>query len=81
MEREITVLYFGAIRDASGIAEERLPTGAPTPRALYDEVCELRGIGVPADEVVAVINDTYCMWNVSLNDGDKVVFVPRDAVE
>lgn len=78
-EPEITVCYFGVLRDAVGVAEESLRTEAPTPRALYDEVCALHDIGFPVEEVIAVVNDTYCMWHVGLDDGDKVVFVPRDA--
>ena len=64
------------LREERGCAEEEVESGAPTPRALFDELKALHGFTLNAEQLKVVVNDAFAMWDVGLEDGDSVVFIP-----
>ncbi len=71
----IRVDYFAFLRERAGRAHETLDTGAATPRELYRELRERRPLP-PGKGLKVAVNDEFRNWDWSLEDGDRVVFMP-----
>ena len=71
----LRVDYFAVLRDRAGRSHESLETAAATPRELYRELAERRGLPAETGLKVAV-NDRFRAWDCALADGDRVVFIP-----
>jgi molybdopterin converting factor subunit 1 len=73
---KITVRYFAAFREATGIETETLDTSAESPAKLFGE-CTNRHSGLQSYSTSMVaINDEMAGWDALLNDGDEVLFFP-----
>jgi len=73
--KTIRIEYFAILRERAGIADEVLQTAADTPAQLYSEL-ELRH-DFPARETLKVaVNDEFGSWDMHLQDGDRLVFIP-----
>ncbi|MEE8340219.1 MAG: MoaD/ThiS family protein [Xanthomonadales bacterium] len=74
--KNITVRYFAAYREETGIGSETVDTGADTPAELFAE-CSARHTGLQSYSAALVaINDEMSDWNASLGEGDEVLFFP-----
>ncbi len=72
----ITVRYFAAFREATGIETEILDTDAATPAALFSE-CSARHAALQSYSASLVaVNDEMSDWETRLADGDEVLFFP-----
>ena len=74
--KSIQVLYFAVLREQRGQSEERVVTNAATPRDLYAELSARHGFSLGANRLRVVVNGGFAPWDVHLNDGDEVVFIP-----
>jgi len=71
----VTIEYFAILREHAGVNQETLQTDAGTPAQLFVELGALYGF--PELETMKVaINDEFDDWDVQLNDGDSIVFIP-----
>jgi len=72
----LTVRYFAAFREITGVETEAVETGASSPSALFAE-CAARHDGLQkyTSSMVAV-NDEMADWDSRLSDGDEVLFFP-----
>ncbi len=71
----VRIDYFAVLRERAGRAHETCDTEAATPRELYRELSERRGLPAETGLKVAV-NDKFRAWDCALADGDRVVFIP-----
>ena len=74
--KRIHIKYFAAFRDQAGTDEETVETDAGDPAALYRELQVRHGLGLGADRLKVAVNDEFAAWDRSLEDGDKIVFIP-----
>ena len=73
---KISVRYFAAFREATGIESETLETPAQTPAELFSECITLHGSLRSRTASLVAINDEMADWETPLNDGDEVLFFP-----
>jgi molybdopterin converting factor subunit 1 len=76
MMRRLHVQYFAVLREQAGRGSESLQTAASTPRELYEELRELRGLRLPPSLLRVAVNDEFADWERSLQEDDRVVFIP-----
>lgn len=74
--KTVQVQYFALLREKRGLSGESVQTTADTPRGLYDELRSRHGFPLEPDRLRVVINETFVDWDVPLNEGDAVVFIP-----
>ena len=74
--KNITVRYFAAYREETGIGSETVSTGAGTAAELFTE-CSARHAGLQSYSAALVaINNEMSDWNAELGQGDEVLFFP-----
>jgi MoaD family protein len=72
----LTVRYFAAFREITGIETESIETGATSPSALFAE-CAVRHQSLQKyTSSMVAINDEMANWDSALSDGDEVLFFP-----
>lgn len=72
----VTVRYFAAFREASGLETEKTETAAATTGELFAE-CQQRHDGLQSFSASLVaINDEMAQWDSPLSEGDEVLFFP-----
>jgi molybdopterin converting factor subunit 1 len=74
--KRIHIKYFAAFRDQAGRDGETLETDAGNPAALYRELQLRHGLELGADRLKVAVNDEFAAWDRSLEDGDRIVFIP-----
>lgn len=73
---KVTVRYFAAFREATGLETEAVETGAASTGALFAE-CRERHPGLVTWEASLVaINDEMAQWDSPVSDGDEILFFP-----
>ena len=72
----LTVLYFAALRDAAGIPMETVESGAPTLRALYDELQARHQLPFPSRQLRVAVDDAFAGWDDAPREGSEVAFIP-----
>ena len=75
-EISLTLRYFAILREQSGIGEEKIVTKASTPADLYTELSKQYKFSLPVDRIRVAVNDRFDQMDVSLKNGDVIVFVP-----
>ncbi|TAN04223.1 MAG: MoaD/ThiS family protein [Rhodanobacteraceae bacterium] len=70
------LLYFAALCDAAGRAEETVTSGAPDVLALYIELAARHGFTFAPERLRVAVNGAFTDWNHHLADNDEVVFLP-----
>jgi molybdopterin synthase sulfur carrier subunit len=70
------LLYFAALRDAAGRAEETLASDAQDVRTLYAELAARHGFGFAPECLRVAVNGDFTNWQCRLADNDEVVFLP-----
>jgi molybdopterin synthase sulfur carrier subunit len=68
--------WFGLLAERRGLAEETISHGATTTAALYSDLAETHRIGIAMSNLRAAVNDVFVPWDHSLNDGDRIAFLP-----
>ena len=73
---KLTVRYFAAFREATGLETEPVETDAGTTGELFAE-CRARHLALEHYESSLVaINDEIARWDSGLAEGDEVLFFP-----
>lgn len=73
---DVTVRWFAAYREATGIESENIETSAATPAELFDEMKRRHQALGRRDAALVAINDEMADWTAPLTDGDSVLFFP-----
>ena len=76
MNAQVEVLYFAALRDASGIASERLDTQAANLAALYAEVQARHQLPFPQRQLRVAVGGEFAHWGDPVRAGSTVAFIP-----
>ena len=72
--KNITILYFAALREAVGKDQETCATAAHTVAELYAELQQRYPL--PAVPLRAARNHVFCDWHEALADQDTIAFIP-----
>ena len=72
--KNITLLYFAALREATGKDQENYATAAHTIAELYAELQQRYPL--PAVPLRAARNHVFCDWHEALVDQDTIAFIP-----
>lgn len=73
----IQVLYFAALRDQAGRADEWLDCqSGDTPRSVFDRLVRARQLSLGPDQLRVAVNDRFADWMTPLAAGDKLAFIP-----
>jgi len=73
---EVTVRWFAAYRELTGLESETLETAAATPAELFDELTARHSALGGRQSSLVAINDEMADWTAPLTAGDKVLFFP-----
>jgi molybdopterin converting factor subunit 1 len=76
VSRTLHVQYFAVLRERAGRSSESVSTSAATLAALYEELRDRRGLGLPQSLLRVAVNEEFSDWDRPLQDGDRVVFIP-----
>ena len=72
----LTVRYFAAFREATGVAQETIDTPASNAAELFEHCRRLHPELESFDASMVAINDEMAHWESTLNDDDEVLFFP-----
>jgi sulfur-carrier protein len=72
----IRVLYFAALRDAAGCAEEGVAEVPADLAALYDLLAGRHGFTLARDRVRVARNGEFARWGDVAAPGDEIAFLP-----
>jgi sulfur-carrier protein len=72
----VTILYFASLRDASGVASERIESDAPDLQALYAELQSRHGFALPANRLRVAADGEFAKWGDAVRDGGEIAFIP-----
>lgn len=72
----IQVIYFAKLRELTGLDEETFSIkDGNNPTDVLTSISKQHKIDVGTNFKIAV-NDEFSDWNIELNDGDRLVFIP-----
>lgn len=71
----VTVLYFASLRDAAGVASERLDVPASLP-ALYEALRARHGFALPRERLRVAVDGAFVAWDAPPRDGSEIAFIP-----
>ena len=73
---QIQVVYFAKLRELTGLDQETfsISKGA-NPSDVLESINEKHPIDTGSNFKIAV-NDAFSDWDIKLNDGDRLVFIP-----
>lgn len=72
----LTVLYFGALRDAAGIEREPRMTAASDLRSLWDECAAAHGLQRAGTSVRVAVDGEFATWSDRPKAASEVAFMP-----
>lgn len=70
------LLYFGALGECAGMAEENVASEATLPARLYAELRERHGFNMAPTSLRVAVNGEFGDWQQVLHDGDEIAFLP-----
>ena len=74
-QKTLSMLYFGAFREATGLSEETVQSGAGTAADLYQEIARRHCMTFDQSSLRVALNDQVVPWTSRISDGDTVVFL------
>lgn len=72
----VDVLYFASLRDAAGIASERIESDATDLGALYAALQARHGFAWPQTRLRVAVDGAFARWQDRLRDGSEIAFIP-----
>ena len=72
----VNVLYFASLRDAAGMASDRVESFSPDLRGLYAELQMRHGFVLPVDRLRVAVDGAFARWDDALHEGSEVAFIP-----
>lgn len=76
MSAKVTILYFAALRDASGVASEVVETTAADLRTLYNEMQARHALPFPARQLRVAVDGDFAKWEEAPREGAEIAFIP-----
>jgi molybdopterin synthase sulfur carrier subunit len=76
MSVQVNVLYFASLREAAGLASERVCSEAVDLSALYAELDARHGLRWPQAHLRVAVDGAFARWSDPLRDGCEVAFIP-----
>lgn len=73
---QLKIQYYALMREQAGRSDETIETRAPTPAALYLELCARHGFTLAREQLKVAVNSEFSDWTRLLQAGDAVVFIP-----
>jgi molybdopterin converting factor subunit 1 len=73
--KTLNIEYFAILREQAGISSESVNSKANTTAELFAEISKRHGFS-SVDNFKVAVNDEFADWNIQLNDGDRIVFIP-----
>jgi molybdopterin-guanine dinucleotide biosynthesis protein A/molybdopterin converting factor small subunit len=74
--RAVRVQYFALLREQAGCAEETVQSAAATPRELLEQLRVRHRFTLPTEMLKVAVNGDFADWDLPLQPGDAVVFIP-----
>jgi molybdopterin converting factor subunit 1 len=74
--KNIHIQYFAILREQNGKTEETVLTNAQTAEELYTELKIKYKFTLSTDLLRVAINNAYSSWNETINNNDKITFIP-----
>ena len=75
MDAQATVLYFAALRDAAGVAFERVDAHGSLGDA-YDALRARHGFPWPRSQLRVAVDGAFARWDDAVRGGSEVAFIP-----
>lgn len=72
----VTLLYFASLREAAGLASERVETTAADLQGLYAEAQARHGFSWPLAALRVAVDGEFAVWRDAVSDGAEVAFIP-----
>ena len=73
---QIQVVYFAKLRELTGLDQEAFSMmKGSNPNDVLESINERHQIDIGSNFKIAV-NDEFSDWDIKLNDGDRLVFIP-----
>ena len=72
----VNVLYFASLRDAAGMASDRVESSSPDLRGLYAELQVRHGFVLPVERLRVAVGGGFARWDDELQEGSEVAFIP-----
>ena len=76
MTTTVEILYFAALRDAAGIASERVEADAADLAGLYAHLQAKRRLPFPQRQLRVAVDGVFADWSDQLLAGITVAFIP-----
>lgn len=73
---KVTVRYFAAFREATGLETEKVESNAATPGELFAERQAQHGGLQSYSASLVAINDEMARWDSTITEGDEILFFP-----
>ena len=73
---KINVTYYALFREQAGCNGEVVEVETSDAEGLFHALKANHGFSMDRKHVRLAINDAFVAWDVPLNDGDEVVFIP-----
>jgi molybdopterin synthase sulfur carrier subunit len=72
----VTVLYFASLRQAAGVEQEVIETGAADLAGLYAELRERHDLRFDTAHLRVAVDDVFARWGDALREGSRIAFIP-----
>jgi MoaD family protein len=76
VSKTVSVRYFAAFRDATGVSQETVDSTAETLDALFEERLGAHAGLFRESAAKVALNDRLVDWSTRFDDGDEVLFFP-----
>lgn len=74
---QVTLQYYGSLEAERGLFEETKQVTSPlTARKLYQNVTREHGLTLPGNALRVAVNHAFADWEILLQEGDTVAFMP-----
>ncbi len=74
--KQFTVKWFAAYREATGLAQEQVKSGASSPAELFSQMTEQHPELGQYSRALVAINDQMASWDAPLSGDEQVLFFP-----
>jgi sulfur-carrier protein len=72
----VTVLYFASLRQAAGVEQEVIETGAVDLAELYAQLRSRHDLRFDTRHLRVAVDDAFAQWGDALREGSRVAFIP-----
>lgn len=70
------IQYLGLLAERRGLPSEMIEQGPTTPEELYLELSACHSLGLAVRDVRVAVNDEFSPWDRTLENGDRIAFLP-----